>query len=74
MENSIKFGTKNNENNSQNENNIKDKINIINDGNNNESIIINIPKDNDKTFNKLCELQKLIKKEFALREFCKYKI
>ena len=73
MENSINFKTKNNENNSQNENNIKDKINITNNGNNNE-YIINTPKDNDKTFNKLCELQKLIKKESALREFCKYKI
>ena len=36
-------------------------------------------KDNDyndkfKTFNKLVKLQKLIKKESALKELCKYKI
>jgi len=53
--------------------NINDKKNIDDNGNNNESII-NTPKDNDKTFNKLCDLQKLIKKESALREFCKYRI
>jgi hypothetical protein len=39
----------------------------------------NYIKDNDyndkfKTFNKLVKLQKLIKKESALKELCKYKI
>jgi len=28
---------------------------------------------NDKTFNRLKELQKLIKKEYALKELCKQK-
>ena len=73
MEGSINFETKNNQNNLQNENNIKDKIDITDNKNNNECII-NTPNNNDKTFNKLCKLQKLIKKESALREFCKYKI
>lgn len=73
MEKSINFETKKNVNKIQNENNINDKENTNDNGNNNECII-NTPKGNDKTFNKLCELQKLIKKESALREFCKYKI
>ena len=73
MENSINFEIKNNEDNLQKENNIKVKVNITDNGNNNESII-NTLNENNKTFNKLCELQKLIKKESALREFCKYKI
>jgi len=73
MENSINFEIKNNENNLQKENNIKVKVNITDNGNNNECII-NTLNENNKTFNKLCELQKLIKKESALREFCKYKI
>ena len=73
MENSINFEIKNNEINLQKENNIKVKVNITDNGNNNECII-NTLNENNKTFNKLCELQKLIKKESALREFCKYKI
>ena len=28
--------------------------------------------ESDKTFNRLCELQKLIKKESALKKLCKY--
>ena len=34
----------------------------------------NAYNDNYKTFNKLIKLQKLIKKESALKELCKYKI
>ena len=34
----------------------------------------NAYNDNYKTFNKLITLQKLIKKESALKELCKYKI
>ena len=34
----------------------------------------NISSYKDKTFNKLSKLQKLIKKESALKEICKYKI
>ena len=74
MENSINFEIKNNENNLQKENNIKVKVNITDNGNNKYECIINTLNENNKTFNKLCELQKLIKKESALREFCKYKI
>ena len=33
-----------------------------------------ITPDNDKTFNRLKELQTLLKKESALKELCKYKI
>ena len=35
------------------------------------SIIIEKPKDIDKTFNRLKELQVLLKKESALKELCK---
>ena len=42
--------------------------NYINDIKNNPN------NDNYKTFNKLITLQKLIKKESALKELCKYKI
>ena len=31
-----------------------------------------ITKIGDKTFNRLCELQKLIQKESALKKLCKY--
>ena len=44
--------------------------------NSNISIIKNIEEDNNinnKTFNKLRDLQSLIKKESALRELCKKK-
>ena len=49
-------------------------INILE--NSNISIIKNIEEDNNinnKTFNKLRDLQSLIKKESALRELCKKK-
>ena len=36
-------------------------------------IIENIPlNSNNKTFNKICRIQKLIKKESALKKHCKY--
>ena len=37
----------------------------------NTKTIIEIPKDIDKTFNRLKELQILLKKESALKELCK---
>ena len=43
---------------------------------NKEDIILGNPRTSinieDKTFNKICKLQKLIKKESALRRLCKY--
>ena len=37
----------------------------------NNKTIIEAPKDIDKTFNRLKELQVLLKKESALKELCK---
>lgn len=73
MEKMINFDSKINENNLQNENNKNNNINITENTNNNDCIASTLIG-NDKTFNKLRELQNLIKKESALREFCKYKI
>ena len=57
----------NNQNDNQNTPNsdtIKDNIQITPENNN----------DNDKTFNKLKDLQTLLKKESALKELCKFLI
>ena len=52
-------------------NEIKGKKNGKNENNENNKIIIEKNKENDQTFNKLLELQLLIKKESGLTELCK---
>jgi hypothetical protein len=46
--------------------------NIKNLSNNNKIPFTNLGKDNDETFNRLLEIQLLIKKESGLKELCKY--
>ena len=48
----------------------KSKSEIINKDGVNQNIIKNIDK--DKTFNKLKEIQDLLKKESSLNDLCKY--
>jgi len=52
-------------------NEIKGKKIGKNEKNENNKIIIEKNKENDQTFNKLLELQLLIKKESGLKELCK---
>ena len=47
---------------------IKNSINLLNNDEINDNIIIN---DKENSFNRLCQLQKLIKRESALKELCK---
>ena len=54
------------------ENSEKIKENITNLSNNNKIPFTNLGKDNDETFNRLLEIQLLIKKESGLKELCKY--
>ena len=50
----------------------KIKENITNLSNNKIIPIKNFDKDKDETFNRLLEIQLLIKKESGLKELCKY--
>ena len=47
---------------------IKNSLNLIYNDEINDNKIIN---DKEKSFNRLCKLQKLIKRESALKELCK---
>ena len=47
---------------------IKNSINLLNNDEINDNIIINVK---GNSFNRLCQLQKLIKRESALKELCK---
>lgn len=51
--------------------NSDNKINIIDNSNDIKNNMKINSNDNDKTFNKICKLQKLIKKQAALKELCK---
>ena len=62
-EENIKKGNKKDDN--------DNKINIIDNSNDIENDMKINSSDNDKTFNKICKLQKLIKKQAALKELCK---